>query len=128
MEDGEQNATKSSYTIQYHYQLWTVKSIELQTFHLKIIFISFLMYFQYDEYVFKSQIEIVPAVNLLKKECQAIFLLNYKIDFKSLWKQEWLDNGRPHYHSFATASIFTTIAILKRRDARAHSIFGLREV
>ena len=40
------------------------------------------MYFQYDEYVFKSQIEIVPAVNLLKNECQAIFLLNYKIDFK----------------------------------------------
>ena len=93
-----------------------------------MIFISFLMYFQYDKYVFKSQIEIVPAVNLLKKECQAIFLLNYKIDFKSLWKQEWLDNGRPHYHSFATASSFTTIAILKRRDARAHSIFGLREV
>ena len=56
--------------------------IQLQTFHFKIIFISFLMYFQYDKYVFKSQIEIVPAVNLLKKECQAIFLLNYKIDFK----------------------------------------------
>ena len=118
-----------SQKISNNHEIWNRLSIQFNPINeLKSISNSFLMYFQHDRYTFKTKIKILPAVNLLKKECQAIFLLNYKIDFKSLWKQEWLDNGRPHYHTFATASIFTTIAILKRRDARAHSIFGLREV